>query len=44
MRRVVSVEFGDGEEELWDKLTRLKSKHFRTYQNEIKAIIDSSEE
>ena len=44
MRRVVSVEFSDGEKELWNKLTRLKNKHFRTYQSEIKAIIDSSEE
>lgn len=44
MRKVVSIEFNDNEAKLWEKLTRMKDKHYRTYQNEIKAIIERVEE
>ena len=44
MRKVISIEFNDNEMKLWEKLTRMKESHYRTYQNEIKAIIECAEE
>ena len=44
MRRVITLEFGDNDTELYDKLNRLKDAHFRTQQGEIKALIEQAEE
>lgn len=44
MRRVITLEFGDNELELYEKLNRLKDSHFRTQQGELKSLIEQAEE